>query len=117
MNEVIAQAPTSSERLEIESNPQPFERRRLALMGAVFQSAPLRWWFAKRSNAERRPGFEPFVPVVKRRPPREMEPGLCRTGPHFQRRMMALEGSFRFSHSARSSSGIFVSVSGYPRQR
>jgi hypothetical protein len=48
MNEVIAQAPTSSERLESESNPQPFERRRLALMGAVFQSAPLRWWFAKR---------------------------------------------------------------------
>src|ERR1700732_1321787 len=48
MNEVITQAPTSSERLEIESNPQPFERRRLALMGAVFQSAPLRWWFAKR---------------------------------------------------------------------
>jgi hypothetical protein len=62
-------------------------------------------------------GFELLVPVVKRRPPREMEPGLCRTGPHFQRRMMALEGSFRFSHSARSSSGIFVSVSGYPRQR
>jgi len=38
-------------------------------------------------------------------------------GPHSQRRMMALEGSFRFSHSARSSSGIFVSASGYPRQR
>jgi len=32
-------------------------------------------------------GFELLVPVVKRRPPREMEPGLCRTGPHFQRRM------------------------------
>jgi hypothetical protein len=50
MNEVIAQAPTSSERLESESNPQPCERRRLALMGAVFQSALLRWWFAKRSK-------------------------------------------------------------------
>jgi hypothetical protein len=47
MNEVIAQAPTSSERLESESNPQ---RRRLALMGAVFQCAALRWWFAKRSK-------------------------------------------------------------------
>jgi hypothetical protein len=42
---------------------------------------------------------------------------VCRTSPHFQRRMMALEESFRFSHSACSSSGIFVSVSGYPRQR
>jgi hypothetical protein len=49
MNEIIAQAPTSSERLESQSDPQPFERRRLSLMGAVFQSAPLRWWFAKRS--------------------------------------------------------------------
>ena len=48
MNEVIAQAPTSSERLESNSNPQPFERRSLGFMGAVFQSAPLRWWFAKR---------------------------------------------------------------------
>jgi hypothetical protein len=48
MNEIIAQALASSERLESEANPQPFERRRLALMGAVFQSAPLRWWFAKR---------------------------------------------------------------------
>jgi hypothetical protein len=73
-------------------------------------------WFAPDSALEE-DGFELLVPVVKRRPPREMEPGLCRTGPHFQRRMMALEGSFRFSHSARSSSGIFVSVSGYPRQR
>ena len=72
--------------------------------------------FARDSPLEE-DGFELLVPVVKWRPPREMEPGLCRTGPHFQRRMMALEGSFRFSHSARSSSGIFVSVSGYPRQR
>ena len=50
MNDVIAQAPTSSERLASELNPQPFERRRLAIMGAVFQSAPLRWWFAMRSR-------------------------------------------------------------------
>jgi hypothetical protein len=50
MNEVIAQVPTSSERLESESNPQPSERRRLGLMGAVFQCAALRWWFAKRSK-------------------------------------------------------------------
>jgi len=50
MNEVIAQAQTSSERLEGELNPQPFELRRLALMGAVFHSAPLRWWFAKHSR-------------------------------------------------------------------
>ena len=50
MNDVLAQAPTSSERLESKSNPQPFERRRPAIMGTVFQSAPLRWWFAKRSR-------------------------------------------------------------------
>jgi len=50
MNEVIAQAPTSSERLESESNLQPVERRPLAFMGAVFQSVPLRSWFAKRSR-------------------------------------------------------------------
>jgi hypothetical protein len=50
MNDVIAQAPTSSERLESESNLQPFERRPLAFIGAVFQRAPLRWWFAKRSR-------------------------------------------------------------------
>jgi hypothetical protein len=41
MNEIIAQAPISSERLESESNPQPFEgRRRLALMRS-FRSATL----------------------------------------------------------------------------
>jgi hypothetical protein len=50
MDQVIAQAPTSSERLESELNFQPFERRRLGLMDAVFQSAPLRWWFAKHSR-------------------------------------------------------------------
>ena len=50
MNEVIAQAPTSTERLESELSVQPFERRRLALMDAVFQTAPLRWWFAKHSK-------------------------------------------------------------------
>src|SRR5437868_15406787 len=55
----------------------------------------LRTEFAMNSLLEE-DGFELLVPVVKRWPPREMEPGLCRTGPHFQRRMMALEGSFDF---------------------
>jgi hypothetical protein len=51
MNEVIVQAPTSSERLESELNSQPSGRRRLTLMRAIFQSAPLRWWFAKHSRS------------------------------------------------------------------
>src|SRR5205823_11764894 len=88
------------------------------LVGASGAAIPLieRVRFAVDSPLEEA-RFELLVLVVKRRPPREMEPGLCPTGPHFQRRMMAFEGSFRYSHSARSSSGIFVSVSGYPRQR
>jgi hypothetical protein len=50
MNDVIVQAPTSSERLESELNPQPSGRRRLGIIGAVFQSAPLRSWLARHSR-------------------------------------------------------------------
>ena len=47
MTEVIVQAPTSSERLESELNFQPSGWRRLARIGAVFQTARARWWFAR----------------------------------------------------------------------
>jgi len=50
MNQVIAQAPAASERLESELDSQPSERRRWALIRAVFQSAPLRWWIARHSG-------------------------------------------------------------------
>jgi hypothetical protein len=50
MNDVMVQAPTSSERLESELNPQPSGRRRLGIIGAVFQSAPLRSWLARHSR-------------------------------------------------------------------
>jgi hypothetical protein len=56
MTEAIVQAPTSSEKLESELNLQPSGWRCLALISAVFQSAPARWWFARlsrtRSNSD-----------------------------------------------------------------
>jgi hypothetical protein len=49
MTEVIVQAPTSSEKLESELlNFQPSGWRRLARIGAVLQTAPARWWLARR---------------------------------------------------------------------
>lgn len=50
MNDVMVQAPTSSERLESELNPQPSGGRRLGIIGAVFQSAALRSWLARHSR-------------------------------------------------------------------
>jgi hypothetical protein len=50
MNRVTVLAPTSPERLEGELDSQPSAWRRLALIGAVFQRAPLRWWFANHSG-------------------------------------------------------------------
>jgi hypothetical protein len=47
MTEAILEAPTSSEKLESELNFQPSGWRRLPLIGAVFPSAPARWWFAR----------------------------------------------------------------------
>ena len=43
MSQVIAQAPTGSERLENELDLQLSKWRRWDLVRAVFQSAPLRW--------------------------------------------------------------------------
>src|SRR5260370_1290201 len=54
--------------------------RKLALKADAAISGRTR--FARDSLLEE-DGFELLVPVVKRRPPREMESGLCRTGPHF----------------------------------
>jgi len=107
---------SGSLKLIISRGIRTATRRRAASLVTVTMSLIEEVRFASDSPLEE-DRFELLVPVVKRRPPWEMEPELCRIGPHFQRRMMALEGSFRFSHSARSSSGIFVSVSGYPRQR
>jgi hypothetical protein len=50
MNDVMVEAPTSSERLESELNPQPSGRRRLGIIGAVFQSTSLRSWLARHSR-------------------------------------------------------------------
>src|ERR1700730_508394 len=62
-------------------------------------------------------GFELLVPVVKRRPPREMETRAMPHRPSFSAPDDGFGGKLPISHSARSGSGIFVSVSGYPRQR
>jgi hypothetical protein len=50
MTEVIVQAPSSSGILESELNVPPSAWRRLALIGAILQTAPVRWWFARHSS-------------------------------------------------------------------
>jgi hypothetical protein len=50
MIEVVVQAPTSSAKLESELDFPPSGWRRVALIGAVLQTTPARWWFARHSR-------------------------------------------------------------------
>ena len=50
MNEAIAQASTSSERLNTELKCQLFWARRLRIMGLIIQTPPFRWWIARHSR-------------------------------------------------------------------